>query len=285
MRLELDKVREDDRDRVMEIAEGTWNGHDYLPYVFDDWVKDEGFYCLRDEDGRIIALDKYTWHENGILWLEGYRVHPDYRGKGYGWNMAEAMERIIESLDYKAVRFMTSEANKASIYIGEKMGFKPIAKYHYLYIEKEEMERSQESIDEVYALKESDICWVIESMLNSEEYHLNKGQYLAMWTAYDITEALILREIRKGRGYYREGEKGLIFLYPYIPRDTMSSAFVSGNEEEVRDLLLFGMHQALSNGFQRYTLKTASKRVRSIAMKLGMRESDIGMAIIYERTA
>ena len=284
MRLELDKVREDDRERVMEIAEGTWNGHDYLPYVFDDWVKDEGFYCLRDEDGRIIAMDKYTWHENGILWLEGYRVHPDYRGKGYGWKMVEAMERIIEGLNYRAVRFMTSEANEISIHVGEKMDFKPMARYHYLYIERNEMKGFKESVDKVQLLKESDIDWVMKTILNSEEYRLNKGQYLAMWTAYDITESLILGEIREGRGYHI-GKTGMIFLYPYVPTNTMSVAFISGDDEEIKELMKFGISRAFSGGFQRYTLKTASERVMSIAMELGMRESDIGMAIIYERTA
>ena len=31
-----------DRDRVAEISSDVWDGHDYIPRVFDDWVADAG---------------------------------------------------------------------------------------------------------------------------------------------------------------------------------------------------------------------------------------------------
>ena len=283
MNLRVDKVREEDREQVEEIARETWKGHDYLPFVFDDWVKEGGFYCLRDEEGRIIALDKYTWHENKILWLEGYRVHPDYRGKGYGWRMAQEMSKIIGKLNYRAIRFMTSEANEVSIHIGEKMGFRPFARYHYLLMEREEMKGIYEGEG---VMEERSLEDVMDFILNSEEYRLNRGQYLAMWTAHDITENLIRRELKEKRGFsVRRGGKisALLFLYPYAPTNTLSIAFLSGENEDVRTLLRFAISQALKGNYSRLTLKTASERMKALAEKEGMRESDIGMAILYEK--
>ncbi len=281
--MRLCKVSEEDREQVEEIAKGTWNGHDYLADVFDEWVRDGGFYCLKDDDGTIIALDKYTWHENGIIWLEGYRVRPEYRGMGYGWKMVEEMSRIIEKLDWRALRFMTSEANKASMHIGERMGFRIIARYHYLTMDVGYENKKYEGSG-VHRL--SSVEEAMDFMLSSEEYRANKGQYLAMWTAYDISEKLIRSEIEKGRGFYvkNNGNIGAIaFFYPFKPRNTLSIAFIGGREEGVRELLRYGIQAAVKGGYERYTLKTASERIKDVALSEGMKESDIGMALLYEK--
>ncbi len=284
MELRLEKVGEEDRAQVEEIAGSTWEGHDYLAQVFDEWVKEEGFYCLKDENERIIALDRYAWHENGILWLEGYRVHPDYQGKGYGWRMAQEMNRIIEKLDYTALRFMTSEANEASIHIGEKLGFRPFASYYYLMIYKGEM-GDTEQIDNVR--QEKNISYIMQFIKSGEEFRANRGQYLAMWTAYDITENLIRKEIENGRCFSIKGEnndiRALSFFYPYEPRNTMSIAFIDGEEQGIAALLRYGMALTQRKGMKRLTLKTASERIKNIAIKNGMKESEIGKAIVWEK--
>lgn len=280
--LRVDRVRKEDRAQVEEIARNTWNGHDYLMHVFDEWVEDGGFYCLRDEKGKIIALDKYTWHENGIIWLEGYRVHPDYRGMGYGWKMAQEMSKIIGKLEYRALRFMTSEANEASIHIGERLGFRPFAYYYYLY--KEIEGESEYGINDVNL--ERDVEGTIRFIKSLPEYRENKGQYLAMWTAYDMTDALLKNEIEKGRCFsVRKGNKieALAFFYPYMPRNTMSMAFTGGSDTGIERLIRYGMALSGQKGMERLTLKTESERVKDIAIKAGMKEAEIGKAILWEK--
>ena len=210
-------------------------------------------------------------------------MHPDYRGKGYGWRMAKEMSRMIGKLDYRAIRFMTSEANEVSIHIGEKMGFRPVARYHYLLMEREDMERN---VPEIGISPEFNLEEAMDFILNSEEYRDNMGQYLAMWTAYDITENLIKKEIDKGRCFSvrRNGRiSAIMFLYPYRPTGAMSVAFIAGDEDDVRALLQFGINLTLEGGYGRYTLKTASENIRNTAIEVGMKESDIGMAILYEK--
>ena len=275
IKLRVERVTEEDRAQVREISEKTWNGHDYLDKVFDEWVKEEGFYCLKDEKGTIIALDKYTWHENGILWLEGYRVHPHYQGKGYGWKMAKVMSGIIEKLDYKAVRFMTSEANEASIHIGRKMGFQPFAYYTYLYTE----ELNAPPHPDIKQIKDPEIA--MRMVKASAEYGINRKQYLAMWTAYDITKSLIEREVKAGRCYAMGDSTA--FFYPYGPRSTMSTAFIGGRKDEMRALIEHGTKLAKETGFSRLTMKSASENAIEAAKEAGMKEREIGMAIVWEK--
>lgn len=283
--LRVDKVRKEDRAQVEEIARNTWNGRDYLMYAFDEWVKEGGFYCLRDEEGKIIALDKYTWHENGIIWLEGYRVHPDYRGMGYGWKMAQEMSKIIGKLEYRALRFMTSEANEASIHIGKRLGFRAFAYYYYLYKEIEGgEEESGYGWNDVGT--ERDVEGTIRFIKSLPEYRENKEQYLAMWTAYDMTDTLLKNEIKKGRYFsVRNGDKmeAVAFFYPYMPRNTMSIAFTGGSDTGIERLIRYGTALSRQKGMERLTLKTASERVKDIAIKAGIKEAEIGKAILWEK--
>ncbi len=138
VRLRLEKVKPADREQVEELCSRIWNGHDYIPQVFDEWVREGGFYCGKIGD-RIVALDKYTWHKNGVLWLEGLRVHPDFQGMGIGREMVELMWDLISGLPYSSLRFMTSEANVESIHLAEKKGFRIMAEYHYLTLTEEEL--------------------------------------------------------------------------------------------------------------------------------------------------
>ena len=78
----LEKVKPSDKEEVLNLTKNIWEGNDYIPELFDKWVNEEGFYCGKLDD-KIISLDKYTWQYNDVIWLEGLRVHPDYRGKGY----------------------------------------------------------------------------------------------------------------------------------------------------------------------------------------------------------
>ncbi len=274
--MKVDNVGYEDEEQVIELSKDIWGGRDYLPQVFDDWVNEGGFYCLRDDDGHIVALDKYTWHENGILWLEGYRVHPKYQGKGYGWKMAQAMSGIIENLDWKAVRFMTGEANEVSIHIGRKLGFQPFAYYTYLYAD--ELRRRDVS----GIRRENDPKKALETIESTAEYGMNRRQYLAMWTAYDISPALIEKEVKAGHCFTHESG-AIAFFYPYEPTKTMSIAFIGGNEDGMRALMKHGINLTIEKGYGRLTMKSASERAVAEAKRVGMKESDIGMAIVWEK--
>ena len=273
--MKADRVRPEDREQVLELSKGIWQGHDYLPEVFDDWVKERGFYCLRDDEGNIVALDKYTWHENGILWLEGYRVHPKHQGKGYGWKMARAMSSITGKLDWKAVRFMTAEANEVSIHIGRKMGFRPFAYYTYLYAD----DLKEQDVSGIEAIDDPERA--MDIVKATAEFGINREQYLAMWTAHDITESLIERETKAGHAFVKG--RSIAFFYPYEPTKTMSMAFIGGKTEEMKDLIRYGMNLTLSKGYGRLTVKSASEDAIKAAKMAGMKESDIGMAMVWEK--
>ncbi|ASJ02465.1 GNAT family acetyltransferase [Thermococcus profundus] len=123
------KIREakpEDKPFIEEIARLTWGGEDYLARVFDEWVEDGNFYVLELE-GKVIGTVKLTFLPGKVGWLEGLRVHPDYRGRGYGKLLHDFIlwkgEELVEEGKIEALEFATYFLNRESIEMARGSGF------------------------------------------------------------------------------------------------------------------------------------------------------------------
>ncbi|NWG11500.1 GNAT family N-acetyltransferase [Candidatus Bathyarchaeota archaeon] len=119
------KVSTSDRNDILEISRHIWDGHDYLPLVIDEWLSDQNSYTYGIEaDDHLVALANLRLIENGQTgWMEGLRVHPDYRGKGFAHILTKDLIKRARNLGVKRLRHTTSTENCASLRLAEKYGF------------------------------------------------------------------------------------------------------------------------------------------------------------------
>ncbi len=114
-----------DKPAILDIASRTWDGGDYLPWVFDDWLADtDGEFVAALLDGRVAGCGKLTFLTPRDAWLEGLRKHPDVTHGG----LAEAvtryfLRRLAGRPGLDTVRFSTYVANERSIAVNERLGF------------------------------------------------------------------------------------------------------------------------------------------------------------------
>jgi len=122
------KVTESDREDILEISRHIWEGHDYLPSVIEEWLKDSHSYtCGIEVEDQFVALANLRVIEGGRTgWMEGLRVHPDHRGKGYANALTEYLIEKAVELGVQRLRYTTSNENEASLRLAEKYGFKSI---------------------------------------------------------------------------------------------------------------------------------------------------------------
>ena len=72
-----------DRPAVLAICATVWDGDDYLPHVFDEWLAAPNAHFNGLElDDRLVAIARLRRFAYGEYWLEAIRVHGDYRGRG-----------------------------------------------------------------------------------------------------------------------------------------------------------------------------------------------------------
>lgn len=128
-------ARNEDKPALLEISDLTWDGGDYLSDVMGRWL-DEGDFYVAVVDGKVIGTAKISFHPDGVCWLEGLRVHPDYRHLGYGKKLAVYVQNkanvYLETGKSRIIELSTYYHNYESIHIAEETGFEIVAQFFIL---------------------------------------------------------------------------------------------------------------------------------------------------------
>ncbi|MFO7810256.1 MAG: GNAT family N-acetyltransferase [Candidatus Delongbacteria bacterium] len=125
--MELRKVKYSDRDKMLQIVKGIWEGHDYLPLVFDSWVNDKKgmFIAAVDENNELVGFEKLTMLSDGDAWIEGLRKDMSSGVKGVGRFLTQYILReLAKDSKIKTIRFATYFSNNESIGLFSKLGFR-----------------------------------------------------------------------------------------------------------------------------------------------------------------
>lgn len=151
------EAKPEDKPFIEEIARLTWGGEDYLARVFDEWVRDGNFYVLELE-GKVIGTAKLTLLPKRVGWMEGLRVHPDYRGRGFGRMLHNFIvskgKELAEEGKIDALEFATYFLNRESIAMAKKNGFKIVKRYYIMGKAVEEIKPSKPSDSTIASLEE-----------------------------------------------------------------------------------------------------------------------------------
>lgn len=143
-------ARLSDMNDIAAISRTTWEGDDYLEILAPSWIEDGGFY-IGLLDNRGIGTFRITMMPDRVLWLEGLRVHIDFRGKGYGRLLADAALEIakgkIKSGEAECVEFSTYFLNSESIIISESQGFSRVNGFMFMTKENPEHNAFVKKID------------------------------------------------------------------------------------------------------------------------------------------
>lgn len=116
----------------MRISATVWDGEDYLPEVWDAWIAESqrsGLLIVGESDGRVVAIQHTRFQPGGIAWMEGIRVHVDYRNRGVGTRMLEHALEESANRGLSRARLSTAEVNGASARVALSHGFAEIGRF------------------------------------------------------------------------------------------------------------------------------------------------------------
>jgi GNAT superfamily N-acetyltransferase len=120
--LSLRPVRPADRERILEITRDVWEGHDYIPRVFDDWVADaSAAFQAVEVDGVVVGVQRMRPYAQGLVWYEGLRVATSHRRQGIARSMLESA--IAEARDQGLREMRLATGNPDAVPLFESVGF------------------------------------------------------------------------------------------------------------------------------------------------------------------
>lgn len=121
--LTLRPMRAADRERVAEISRDVWDGRDYLPRVFDDWLADAGAaFQAAELEGVVVGVQRLRPIAPGLLWYEGLRVASTHRRQGLARAMLASAIADAREQGFREVRLGTGNPDAVPLF--ESVGFR-----------------------------------------------------------------------------------------------------------------------------------------------------------------
>ncbi len=109
MRVYIRAARTADREAVLRFSEHTWDWGDYLPFVWDRWLRERrGKLLVATIDRQPVAAAHVALAALGEGWLEGLRVDPAYRRQGIATVVTRRCLKETVKLGCRVVRFATA---------------------------------------------------------------------------------------------------------------------------------------------------------------------------------
>jgi GNAT superfamily N-acetyltransferase len=119
-----------DTPDVMELTSKIWEGEDYVPMVWADWLADpQGLLAVAEYGGRVVGLGKLTLLAQGQWWLEGLRVHPEFEGRKIASHLHEYLVNVWLRTGDGTLGLGTASFRVPVQHLCERTGFEKIGEY------------------------------------------------------------------------------------------------------------------------------------------------------------
>jgi predicted PurR-regulated permease PerM/GNAT superfamily N-acetyltransferase len=120
-------ARAADEPDVLDIAARMWDGHDYIPQVWNEWLADRGgILAAAERDGKVVGIGKLSRLTSKEWWIEGLRVHPDFQGMKTGSQIFEYLLGEWTKRGAGVIRLATSSERLPVHNLCSRLGFRRV---------------------------------------------------------------------------------------------------------------------------------------------------------------
>lgn len=287
-RIFVRKAYVSDREVVFRFCEKTWSWGDYVPKVWDRWLKEKnGGVFVATIDGMPVGISHLNVDKPGEVWLSAARTDPNYRRMGVATAITRKCLEYAKKKEAKVARLVTGSNNKAAQAVVKKLGFKSVAEFVEMVTKNVTDERSKKS-----RFAEKDEIEEIWSYLqNSKTFRSAAGLYTVLFHWFSLEKAALKRFVEEQKAIVHENEKGelngLTLFDDATARewheDTIQTCYVDGDLDAVLGMMRF--FESYCHGLavkKIYGFACNRKSITTALEKLGFEPPD-SVDIIYEK--
>jgi len=234
---------------VEALCAQIWGGEDYVPEVWDAWLADpEGELSVVELDGRVVALAKLSHIADDEWWLEGMRVHPNYRHLGVSRLLQAHQLEVAERLGVGVVRFATASYNRPIHRNALRDGFRRVVEFRRW---------SADALPGPQALRclgteDLEAAW--DLIEGSPVQQASGGLYETYWRWQQLTKDRLAAHIAAGQvwGIDLEGRLAALAVVLSDPgEERLPVGYMDGTPEGLRALAWGLRLLAYQQGYQR----------------------------------
>ena len=117
-----------DKTDMLRVTQKIWDGNDYVPQVWDNWLSDsQGCLAVVEYAGGVRGLCKISRLGMDEWWLEGLRVQPEFEGRGLASRLHDYLISWWKTQAGGVLRLATSSKRKPVQHLADRTGFRRVA--------------------------------------------------------------------------------------------------------------------------------------------------------------
>jgi GNAT superfamily N-acetyltransferase len=200
---------ESDKGDVLDLTSQIWEGHDYIPRVWSEWISDrEGVLVSAEVDSRVVGIGKLTRLESKKWWLEGLRVHPQYQGMKIGSQIFEYLIQQWKQRGGGVIRLATSSEREPIHHLCNRMGFRHVETCRIMAAAPSA--RGENAFQPVTGAEAAEVVALSEQKTTAwgSPGLVNNG-----WQWSKLTEECVIGFIRRHRAWWWQGRTAAVLAY------------------------------------------------------------------------
>ncbi len=198
-----------DTDAVMELSSHIWEGGDYIPQVWDEWMADpDGLLGVAEMHGRVAGIFKLTKFQEGEWYMEGLRVHPDFQGMGVASHIHTYVLETWRRIGGGIIRLTTASYNVKVHRMCEQSGFTRLAEFIPYRAPSLAV-----GTNNFARLVTGDASRAMDFVLKSPLHALSSGLINLGWVYADPQLKNIERAIREGHAWWWRDGLGFLSIW------------------------------------------------------------------------
>ncbi len=250
MRVYIRLARRTDRESVLKFTERTWEWGDYIPDIWDVWIKEpRSKLFVATFNSVAVGMEHIVMVSDKEAWLEGLRVDPSFRRQGIAMKLTERCIDESQGFGAQVVRFITSSLNTRVHKIAASFGFERVVVIQPM--QASALKGNNQStvvadrkylsslIDFIQCSKEYEVGGGLYSIgwrfcaLNTEEIKkkLDEGQFRLICDEYDILAVSIVEKRMYGNALAISYAAGDVNSLTQLARDIRKEAGAAELEE------------------------------------------------------
>jgi GNAT superfamily N-acetyltransferase len=195
-----------DKADVLEFTKFIWDGHDYIQYVWDEWLAaPHGLLAAAEYGGRTVGLAKLSLSAPGQWWLQGLRVDPQFQGLKIGSHIHRYVDAWWLEHGDGVARLMTSSKRVKVHHLCEKFGYAKV-----LEVKEFETDSLDEECASFQPVQKDEVPAALKAALESQTLALSHGLLDLGWKALQFTEMILATVQQQGMAFWWRDGEGLL---------------------------------------------------------------------------
>lgn len=271
-------ARADDKDGVLAFCQDTFSWGDYITDAWDRWLTDNGGQMLVGVVGQQpVALIHVAFIDDGVAWIEGMRVHPEFRRRGIGGTLDQAARAFARSRGSRLARLGTSVKNIPAQKTLAKESYTCVARFNEWEAEPARLEFSS-----IRRATRNDADRVLELWRRSSSRTASALLQDRHWRWTELSRERLFDQI--GAGEVRMADGGFALLLTFDEHDWSGTSLhaLVGDEESMFTLAQAVRGETTYRGYQHVEARLIDHPPVNAALERASYRRDGGM-LIYEQ--